>query len=40
MDLPVKPETGVELDPQRMEEYHAVYEENVKGKEPLREKDK
>ena len=34
MDLPEKPGIGVELDTQRMEKYHAAYEENVKGKEP------
>lgn len=34
MDLPEKPGIGVELDPQRVEKYHAAYEENVKGKEP------
>jgi len=37
MDLPEKPGIGVELDPQRMEKYHAAYEEKVKGKEPPRE---
>lgn len=37
MDLPEKPGIGVELDTQRMEKYHAAYEENVKGKEPPRE---
>ena len=34
MDLPEKPGIGVELDTQRMEKYHASYEEKVKGKEP------
>ena len=40
MDLPEKPGIGVELDPQRMEKYHAAYEENVKSKEPPSEEDK
>ena len=37
MDLPEKPGIGVELDRQKVEKYHAFYEEKVKGTEPSRE---
>jgi len=37
MDLPEKPGIDVKLDPQRMEKYHAAYEEIVMIKQPPRE---